>query len=513
VARRRRRLVAAAEHHVAAGDPSRAREILEGLVPSLGAGPERAALLWRLADTIGDTLDEPIRLCEQALVEAEGDPALTSEVHTALGVFTWIAGDLSRATEHCREAARFAEAAGDEQRLAVAIGEACHAEAVLGVPWDREAMTRALELEQQLEELPPSLRPSFQLAIVSLVTDDLVTARPLLETALARARRTGDEPGTFTALFRLAELELRAGNLAEALAGAGEAVVLTRQGGVEQEQATTEMALALALAHVGELDKARQLADSARRVSEAGGDRAVAIRCAGVLGFVEVSAGEPERALGWLTPAREELEAMGTGELSIYGVVQNELEALVATGSLDRAEAVIAFVEAKGRLACRAWHRAVGLRGRALVASARGDVAAAQSAVEEALATHASVPQPFELARTLFAAGAVERRSKHWAAARRHFTDALELCDDLGAAVWAERAASELARLPGRRPRSQELTETERQVAELVAAGLPNKVVATRLFVSVRAVEANLSRVYAKLGVRSRTELTRKLAG
>jgi len=123
------------------------------------------------------------------------------------------------------------------------------------------------------------------------------------------------------------------------------------------------------------------------------------------------------------------------------------------------------------------------------------------------------LPQPFELVRTLLAAGSVERRAKHWAVARERFTAALELCDDLGAASWAERAAAELARLPGRRPRSEGLTETESRVADLVAQGLANKDVAARLFITVRAVEANLSRVYAKLGVRSRTELTRKLAG
>jgi DNA-binding NarL/FixJ family response regulator len=89
-------------------------------------------------------------------------------------------------------------------------------------------------------------------------------------------------------------------------------------------------------------------------------------------------------------------------------------------------------------------------------------------------------------------------------------SEALELFDTLGAAVWAERAAAELARISGRRAAGA-LTETERRVAELVADGLSNKEVAARLFVSVRAVEANLSKVYAKLGVRSRTQLAGRL--
>jgi len=147
------------------------------------------------------------------------------------------------------------------------------------------------------------------------------------------------------------------------------------------------------------------------------------------------------------------------------------------------------------------------------VAGARGDHDGARAHVERALLAHERLPQPFERARTLLAAGTIERRAKRRAAARDALTAALELFDGLGAALWAEKAAAELARIPGRGRASSELTETERRVAELVAAGLSNKEVAARLFVSVRAVEANLSKVYAKLGVRSRSQLAGKLRG
>ena len=68
--------------------------------------------------------------------------------------------------------------------------------------------------------------------------------------------------------------------------------------------------------------------------------------------------------------------------------------------------------------------------------------------------------------------------------------------------------------MPGRRPADKHaLTTREREVAELVAAGLTNKEVAARLFLSLGTVEANLSKVYAKLAVRSRTELAGRLRG
>jgi DNA-binding NarL/FixJ family response regulator len=406
----------------------------------------------------------------------------------------------------------FADAAGDETRLAIAIGEACHAQAIVGVPWDRAAMERALEIEGRSSDLPASLRPSFQLAVIALVTDELDTARPLLAAELDRVRDAHDEPGTFQTLFRLAELELRAGNWADAHSAAREAAALARQGGIEQEQATTDMVLGLVLAHLGQLDEATALATSAHRIAAAGGDQAVELRAAGVLGFVALSAEDPEAALGWLTPARQRLQLMGTGELSISGLVQNELEALVAVGDLDEADAVVAFVHEKALRSGRAWHRAVAARGRGLVASARGDHGTAAAAMDDAFTAHDALPQPFERARSLLAAGAIERRAKHWAAARERLTSALELFDQLGAARWAERTAQELARLPGRRPRGAELTETERRIAGLVAEGLSNKDVAARLFVTVRTVESNLTRVYAKLGIRSRAELARRLA-
>jgi DNA-binding CsgD family transcriptional regulator len=178
---------------------------------------------------------------------------------------------------------------------------------------------------------------------------------------------------------------------------------------------------------------------------------------------------------------------------------------------LDEAEEVIAFVADKGRPAARSWHEVVAERGRALVASAHGDFDGAREHLRNAFAAHERLPQPFELGRTLLAQGTIERRAKRRTVARQALTGALELFDELGAPLWSEKAAAELARIPGRGRAPSELTETERRVAELVAEGLSNKEVAARLFVTVRTVEANLTKVYGKLGIRSRTELASRL--
>ena len=102
-------------------------------------------------------------------------------------------------------------------------------------------------------------------------------------------------------------------------------------------------------------------------------------------------------------------------------------------------------------------------------------------------------------------------RSKRMAAAT--LGEALELFEGLPAPLWAKRTSRELARIGGRRVDDSTLTETERRVVVLVAAGRSNAEVARELILSTKTVEWNLSKVYRKLGVRSRAELAARVAG
>jgi DNA-binding CsgD family transcriptional regulator len=100
------------------------------------------------------------------------------------------------------------------------------------------------------------------------------------------------------------------------------------------------------------------------------------------------------------------------------------------------------------------------------------------------------------------------RRARHRRVARERLREAETLFDDVGAAIWRDRARRELGRISGRAAGGRdELTPTERQIAERVATGRSNREVAAELFVTARTVEANLTRIYAKVGVRSRGEL------
>jgi DNA-binding CsgD family transcriptional regulator len=506
----RRRLAAAADHHVAAGDTARGRRTLEQLIDGMTPGPERADLLWRLGD-LGDSHAASVRLCEQALEEAAGEPAVSAAVHIQLAVLTGVIGHPLRAIEHTRAASRFAEEAGNDRLVATTLGDLCYRLAFLGLPYSRDDMARAFELEQQVDAFPAFQNPSFQFGMLFTYTDEPERARPLLLAEIDRLERAGNAGWQFGVLLRIADLELRAGNWSEAARVADRSMAIAQNAGIPQEQAIAQMIRGLVDAHLGLIDEARERGNRALSAAEAIGDGTYATRARGVLGFAELSAGNVAAALDQLEPASAQLRSMGVGEVSIHHVMQNEVEALVAAGRLEDAEATIEYIEEKGRPTGRAWHEAVAARGRALVAAARGDDPNARSWIERALVAHERLPQPFELGRTLLAQATIERRAKRRGSAREAATKALEVFDALGAALWAERAAAELARIPGRGRASGELTETERRVAELVAQGLSNKEVAAALFVSVRAVEANLSKVYAKLGIRSRTQLVRRL--
>ncbi|NUT54786.1 MAG: AAA family ATPase, partial [Thermoleophilia bacterium] len=495
---RRRRLANAAEHHYGAGDQARSREILELLVAELPAGSERARCLAQLSQRVPYQL-QGLELCRAALAETNGDVALAADLHFYVAASARRATTLGEAAEHARLAVDRATEAGDRERIIRALAMLGHVETMQGKPGGIATLEEAAALEQAHGTEALHFRPSFLLGITLIYVGQLARARLLIEAQLERAADRGDEVMRGVALSSLAELDLRAGNWADAHRHATGGAALQQQAAPLQDQAHHVLRAARVFAHMGRLDEARRLATTLLDLAPANGDRSAEISARRDLGFVELSRGDPAAAAAWLEPAVRMLVEMGVGLFSAYPLVQDCVEALVAVDEIERAE------EANELLAGAAfpWHAAMHARGRALIAAARGQHASAAAAVREADEEHSRLEEPFEQARTLLVRGTIERRAKQRAAARRTLTDALEAFDTLGAPLWAEKAANELARIPGRAPGTSELTETERRIAELVAAGLANKEVAARLFVTVRTVEGNLTRIYAKLGVRS----------
>jgi DNA-binding CsgD family transcriptional regulator len=187
------------------------------------------------------------------------------------------------------------------------------------------------------------------------------------------------------------------------------------------------------------------------------------------------------------------------------------IEAFVGLGELDQAADLTEELEEYGTRLGRPWALATAARSHALLLSARGETDAALDAAERALAHHARLDWPLELARTRLVTGTVLRRLGRRRDAAAMLGQARSDLAALRNPLWLERVEAEERRIGGRRATSG-LTPTEERVAELAGNGLRNAEIAAQLFVTPKTVEATLSRVYRKLGVRSRTELARRFA-
>jgi DNA-binding CsgD family transcriptional regulator len=497
--------------HHECGDTSLARSVLEQAVDLSMAGPARARVLLELGMALAE--NEGWRgawaVFEAARGEARDDLALRARIEQNLG-YTWLfRGDLAASERHARAALQLAEELQEPRVMAEAFTAYPFVEFLLGRGVDQQLLDRGIALEGHMEGEFKShvLRAGFTVAQLLKFTDRLDEARLTFTELLGDAVAHGVESPIPQIRYHLAELECRAGNWDAAREHALESRAAAQRIGMGAMSSEGHFAVGLVEAHLGRADPARLAALEGLRVAEVAGEILLLIPNLSVLGFLELSLGRPAEADAYLSRAVELKEAMGVREPAYFRVVPDEVEALVALGRLDEAEALLAPFEEAGRSLDRAWAMATGARCRALVLAARGDLLGASAAADESVRHHDRLPLPFELGRTLLVRGAVQRRDKRKREARDTLTKALEVFDGLGAALWSERTRAELARIGGRAASSLTLTPTEARVAELVAAGGTNREVADALFVSVHTVEANLKRIYRKLGIRSRTEL------
>jgi DNA-binding NarL/FixJ family response regulator len=270
-------------------------------------------------------------------------------------------------------------------------------------------------------------------------------------------------------------------------------------------------ALAVSRAYQGDEELARRYAGEAFALDERLGSRWAENVAGSGLALLELSLDHFAEALALARRVTVGIRADGLGEPGLLLPLPEHIEAAIAANEQEEAEELIEWAEEHAIRLDRAWALACCARGRGLLAAARGDEAAALAAFAQALAEHDRVQgRRFDRARTLLAHGETLRRFKKKRAARDAIDAALEVFDELGAKLWSAKAKRELARISGRRTAAG-LTETERRIAALVADGYSNKEVANELFVTQRTVETHLTNVYAKLGLRSRTELARRL--
>jgi DNA-binding CsgD family transcriptional regulator len=227
-------------------------------------------------------------------------------------------------------------------------------------------------------------------------------------------------------------------------------------------------------------------------------------RCA--IGWLELSVGNPAVAREAFEPMVRAAEARGSWDPITGAYLPDAIETLVATGELERAHTLAMLVNAYAETVGR--HQvALARRTVALVLAARGDMDAALDRAAQAVDAFHQLPLPLGLARALLVKGQIHRRRREKLLAREALSQSEQIFGAVGAPLWAERARAELRRVGLRALAPDELTHTEQRIAALAAEGFRNQQIADRVFVSPKTVEANLARIYRKLGVRSRAEL------
>lgn len=230
-------------------------------------------------------------------------------------------------------------------------------------------------------------------------------------------------------------------------------------------------------------------------------------------GFNQLLAGRPRDAWPTLLRAVELVRRSELREPSRTPALLVGAEAAVAVGDLDTAQQYCDELAELTERSRSRWGTAAIARVRGLIAEAAGDASEAEDLLAESAASFHGLGVPLEAARSYLAVGALRRRIGHRRDARAALDRARQIGVDCGSPRLIDIADGELARLGGRvRANSDELTESELQVARLAADGLRNKDIAANLHISTKTVEAHLGRAFRKLNVSGRTALARELA-
>ncbi|HEX2032273.1 MAG TPA: AAA family ATPase [Actinomycetota bacterium] len=232
-----------------------------------------------------------------------------------------------------------------------------------------------------------------------------------------------------------------------------------------------------------------------------------------VRGYLRLAQGDLEGAVEDLLALGEATERVGFLNPAYPPWPQEVAPALAVLGRTTEAQELIRVAEERARAFGAPHVIGTVLRSRALLEPRKRQL----ETLRESVGALEVRGPPHELARSLFELGAALRRRGGRGDAREPLRQALDLAHRCGAGALEERARDELV-ATGARPRRAyttgvgSLTASELRTAKLAAAGLNNREIAERLFVSRRTVETHLTHIYEKLQIGGRRELPRVLA-
>jgi DNA-binding CsgD family transcriptional regulator len=470
-------------------------------------------------EAAGQAIGDVDAVFPQALADAGDDPRLLALVHYQLA---WrglvVQGDFAQGREEAAHAARLAARAGDRSTELLALAFQAQAETLMGHPDAPVTIERARQEPQDPRVACHHNGAGSSRFRWLVMSDRLAEARTTVTALLREVRRRGMAESEVHYLRFLSETELHAGHCGRALELARESLTLARDAGIGEGAGAMQAALAEAAG--GDVERALALAREAVRRAEEDGDAVYLSRALAALGHAHLVAGDAGAAVDALRRVRE-LEAGAGITDPARGRWQGDLaEALVRTGQPAEAQEVIEVTRAHALRLGRGSVLAVLDRAEARLRAARGEHRPVVSRLVSARDRLADLGFGLEEARAAFALAELRADrpgpvSYDEAARLFRRCRALPWLRQVEAAVAARAVAAEPApvRLAAAPDCLAGLAAMERQVASLVMEGATNREIAARLFVSVKTVEATLTRVYRKLGIRSRVDIVRLAAG
>ncbi len=469
----------------------------------------RSRALHELALVVGDTESElrAVELEHSALELAGDDVDLLADIHTGLALR--YSDDWLVSVDHARTACRLLEDRADvePQRMAAALSSLVAASFYAGLGADLDSCRWAVELEGDAVSAPVADRALSVLFYLQFGTDDYVGAREQMGRAYELAQDEGDEASRAYILSMMGELELRAGrwDVAEGYLDECEQLCDRTQNVYYSRLAKHRKAWVAAMR--GTTEPAVRLASAEIADALGTGNLLLQIRGRALLGFCAAMHGDMQRAAEEFDQYTAVFAEQRANEPALRLMAGDHVEALVSVGRLaDARTALAAMVEPAERLG-RISVLAAGARAEALLHAEEGEAELALAAASRSIGLYRQLERPLELGRSRLIKGQIHRRFKQKSLARAELGAAVDAFEALGATGFAERARDELRRVGLRPPAAQDLTETERRIAELTATGMRSAEIASTLFLSTKTVSGNLTRIYRKLGVRNRAEL------
>lgn len=515
--RRLDRLVAAAEVGATAGLPEVVHRAADAVLAADAPAAQRVRVRMALIDLAGQGLSDMDELFAAALLDAGEDPALTGPLRLRRSWAAMVAGEHERSGRHADSAIALARTAGDRATESMALAVTAMIARAGGRADHRLHMDRALALPEPELDGRLHMTPRFVAARFAVFDDRLDDARHDLLAMLARTEGgTGEE---IVAILRsLSEVSARLGRCADALHFADRAMRIAEDSGLSPGPGWYNGAIAELAG--GSVARAGAYAQRGVRASEQEGDSIFLVRHLHVLGQARLRAGD---LCGGIEALRRIADPARNRRMSPPSMLRwhgDLASALALGGRLDESEQVIRSARQALDPADRGRGTSAHLdRAEAVLCAARGDVGRAVELLDHATEVFEVLRQPLEAGHCLLVRGRIERSRRRHAAARTAGAQALALFTRYGARPWMEQARRTLAGPPAAGgpptgpPRSDAaaafatLTATEERVARLVAQGASNREAAAALFLSVKTVEASLTRIYRKFAVRSRTQL------